>query len=80
MKFTEPTRNPMADMLELFSYEWDYLTPSMLENFRILLEEAGFVSDNVGETSRCLDILEDLELVEIKNENNEYKIRKIKYG
>ena len=80
MKFAEPTRNPMGEILELFSYEWDYLTPSVLENFRLLLVEAGFISENIGETSRCLDMLEELNLVEIKTENNEYKIRKINYG
>jgi hypothetical protein len=80
MKFAEPTRNPMGDILELFSYEWDYLTPSILENFRILMIDAGFISENVSETSRSLDILEELKLIEIKEEDNQYKVRKVKYG
>jgi len=80
MKFAEPTRNPMGDILELFSYEWDYLTPSILENFRILMIDAGFISENVSETSRSLDILEELKLIEIKQEDNQYKVRKVKYG
>lgn len=80
MKFKPAERNPLGDILELFTVESQKLDSSLLDKFRVLLKDAGFICENDMETSRCLDFLEELELVKIENKKDGYYIKRIING
>ena len=67
MKFEKPIDNPMRDILLMFPYNrWIELTPGLLEAFKRLIRRAGFIPENIEETSRAFDLLEEMKLIEIE--------------
>ena len=80
MKFKSAERNPLADILALFTIEEQKLTHVLLDKFKVLLEDAGFICEDDQETSRCLDFLEELNLVSIFKKTDGYYIKRIING
>ena len=80
MKFKPQERNPLTDILDLFDVREQKITQSLLNKFKLLLEDAGFVCENDDETSRCLDFLEELGLIAITNKTDGYYIKRIING
>lgn len=77
MKFKIAKGNPLKEILDLFSPEAQRITPELLDKFKVLLEDAGFICETDMETSRCLDFLEELNLVKIENKTDGYYIKRI---
>lgn len=80
MKFKPATGNPLGKILDLFTPEPQRITYELLDTFKLLLEDAGFICENDMETSRCLDFLEELDLVKIENKTDGYFIKRIING
>lgn len=80
MIFDIPKKNIMPEILDLASDDWREVTEDTLGVFRLILVAGGFTVETEEELYRSFYALKDIEVFDIKEENEKVYFRRLING